>query len=333
MRLIGTLDNEIHARRFSDYLKSKEIANSFEFSFNPATNQMSYQVWIHDEDRLDEAKKELDAFQKEPSLAKYDVAPIEPDPVIDEGPPPEPKRFKNYLTNFFLLLCIFLFFMNMGEEKKLKETKTLILTPLQEKLIFDPPPSLEAPYWRGIYDWVIAKINKTDSSLGEGPLFSKILEGEVWRAFTPVLLHNDLLHILFNMLWLWFLGRPIEQRIGSLRMLILAILTGVFANVIQYIMSGPLFFGFSGIITGLAGFIWMRERVAPWEGYPLNRATIWFLMIFIGAIFLLQLVSFFIQIFTTISFSPHIANSAHIAGALMGAFLGRFKFFAQRVHK
>ncbi len=81
----------------------------------------------------------------------------------------------------------------------------------------------------------------------------------------------------------------------------------------------------------LAGFIWMREKIAPWEGYPLNRATILFLLIFIGAMFALQLSSFFIQVFTTLEFAPNIANTAHIAGALIGALLGRFSYFAQRV--
>jgi GlpG protein len=99
----------------------------------------------------------------------------------------------------------------------------------------------------------------------------------------------------------------------------------------QYLMSGPFFIGYSGIVTALAGFTWMRERIAPWEGYPLNRATILFLVLFIGAVFVLQAASFFIQIFSNQDFAPNIANTAHIAGAIIGAYLGKFKFFAQRV--
>ena len=98
-------------------------------------------------------------------------------------------------------------------------------------------------------------------------------------------------------------------------------------------MSGPLFIGYSGIVTALAGFIWMRERIAPWEGYPLNKGTILFLLFFVGAIFALQVVAFCIQIFSHYNFAPNIANTAHIAGALIGAYLARFPFFAQRVCK
>lgn len=97
-------------------------------------------------------------------------------------------------------------------------------------------------------------------------------------------------------------------------------------------MSGPFFIGYSGIITALAGFIWMRERLAPWEGYPLNRGTIYFLLFFILAILGLQVAAFFIQVLTTYDFAPNIANTAHISGAVIGALLGRRKFFAQKVH-
>ena len=96
-------------------------------------------------------------------------------------------------------------------------------------------------------------------------------------------------------------------------------------------MSGPFFVGYSGVVTGLAGFIWMRERIAPWEGYPLNRATLLFLLFFILAIFGLQFAAFLMQIFSSRTFAPNIANSAHIGGILIGAYLGQFRFFMQRV--
>ena len=31
---------------------------------------------------------------------------------------------------------------------------------------------------------------------------------------------------------------------------------------------------------GMAGFIWMRQRKAPWEGYPLHPSTFSFLGLF-----------------------------------------------------
>lgn len=371
MRQVGTLSNENEARRFSRHLTSRGIVNKCEVVFDSATGHMSYQFWVHDEDNLAAAAAAFNEFLQNPSHPKFD-APIieEPEPHVpreEEVPPPPPRRFKTYATHFFLSLCALLFFLTTLQEIPLQKEglsdATFMMTPLQAALMFDLPPifdrveeiikkyenekvdrvppevaaELEAaektPYWRGIYDWVISKIQGGEVSLDEGPLFFRIRQGEVWRLFTPVLLHGNLLHILFNMLWLWYLGRPIEERIGPMRTLLLTLIAGIGSNIVQYLMSGPFFIGYSGIVMGLAGFIWMRERIAPWEGYPLNKGTVLFLFFFIAAIFALQVVAFFIQVFTSTHFAPQIANSAHIAGAVIGAFLARSSIFAQRVAK
>ncbi len=371
MRIVGTLSNENHARRLSNYLAHQGMANSCDVSFDAASGHMTYQIWIHDEDKISIATALFQEFQQNPSNPKFDAPVVieEPPTAVEEEPqpPPPPHRFKNYLTTFFLALCAFIFFLTTMQEIPLRKEglseSTFLMTPLQALFMYDLPPifselekiiekyeltdetlkeippqvkqeiqALEkAPYWRGIYDWVVKKLTKQTPI--EGPLFIRLRQGEAWRLFTPCLLHSDLLHILFNMLWLWYLGRPIEQRIGPSRYLLLTLVGGIGSNTIQYLMSGPFFIGYSGIVTTLAGFIWMRERIAPWEGYPLNKATILFLLFFIGAIFVLQLVAFFLQIFTTHNFAPNIANTAHIAGAIIGALLARYSLFAQRVHK
>jgi GlpG protein len=186
------------------------------------------------------------------------------------------------------------------------------------------------PYWRGLSDVLFLKYKGGDTSFAMGPLFTKIKEGEIWRLFSPVFLHGPIFHILFNMIWLWVLGKQIEQRVGAFRYLLLTLLVGVFANTVQYITSGPFFLGYSGVITGLAGFIWSRKSVAPWEGYPLPGAMILFLVVFIGAMAALQVISLGVALFTTLSFNMNIANSAHIAGALLGALIGRLNFFEAR---
>jgi GlpG protein len=287
----------------------------------------------------------------------------------EEAPPSEPPahRFKPHLTHFLIALCAMIFFLCSLQKLPLLKLglseESFQMTPLPAQFMYDLPSAYEkleaiiekyeirdtkieevpaeikreiaaannTPYWKGIYAWVVGKIKGEDTSSGEGVLFYQIRKGEIWRLVTPCLLHKDLLHILFNMLWLWYLGRPIEERIGPFRMLLFTLIAGAGSNTIQYFMSGPFFIGYSGIVTALAGFIWMRERIAPWEGYPLNRATILFLLFFIGAIFALQVTAFFIQIFSSYNFAPNIANTAHIAGAVIGALLAKSSFFAQRV--
>lgn len=373
MRMVGTLSNENQAQRLVRYLTSQDIGAKCEVSFEAATGHMSYQIWILEEDKISKAAAFFEEFRQAPSDPKFDAPIVqEPEPQYineEDVPPPPPHRFKPHLTHFFLALCSLVFFLTTLQEIPLRKEgfseSTFLMTPLQALFMFDLPPAFadlemamekyeignkkletmppelkaalekaeKSPFWHGLYDWVVAKIKAQDTSLDEGTLFFRIRQGEVWRLFTPALLHGNLLHILFNMLWLWYLGRPIEQRIGSFRTLLLTLITGVGSNVVQYLMSGPFFIGYSGIVMGLAGFIWMRERVASWEGYPLNKPTILFLFFFIAAIFALQVVAFFIQIFTSSNFAPNIANTAHIAGGVIGAYLARFSFFAQRVAK
>lgn len=368
MRVVGILSHENHARRLAQYLMSQGIANNCEVSFDSANGHMAYQIWIHEEDKIGVAQSIFEKFQKSPTDSQFDAPILAPEPVPSkEGEESPPHRFKTHLTHFFIALCAILFFLNTLQEIPLRKEglseQNFLLTPLQTQFMYDLPPAfqkLEAiiqkyeidgskelsppvkeeieaanriPYWKGIYGWIVGKIKGEDTSSGEGELFIQIRQGEIWRLFTPCVLHKDLLHILFNMLWLWYLGRPVEERIGPGRTLLLTLIAGIGSNTIQYFMSGPFFIGYSGVITALAGFIWMREREAPWEGYPLNKATLLFLLFFIGAIFVLQLAAFLIQIFTTYHFAPNIANTAHIAGAVIGTLLARSHFFAQRVKR
>lgn len=354
MRLIGTLQSEPEAHRFGAYLKANGMETNCEPIFDPQTGHVDYQIWIHDEDRIQEAEKIFDQFRQSPSDPQYDTA-APPPPPLPRQPQPVPRTFKTHLTTFFLILCTLVFYLQTFEELPiLKEglpEEAGLFAPINLLFYYDLPAPIaqlgkeiqqddpaaktdlvdveKMPFWHGIYDWVVLKIKKESTAPAEGPLFSSIRQGEIWRLFTPVLLHGNLLHILFNMIWLWVLGRPIEMRIGPFRTLILTLVTGIGSNTVQYLMSGPFFLGYSGIVMGLAGFIWMRERLAPWEGYPLNRPTILFIALFIGAIFVLQVFTFFMQIFTTHTFFPNIANSAHIAGAIIGALLAKLHYFSR----
>jgi len=267
------------------------------------------------------------------------------------------------LTFFLISLCAFLFLWNEGEEVALYKAKgplavVLGTTPLEKELLFDYPSSFaavdqfvqecpienvkeikdlsekeyayleqadKAPSWKGVYGLLF-----TPQESSSGPLFEKIRQGEVWRLFSPALLHRDFLHILFNMAWLWMLGRQIEERIKKSKMVFFILIVGIVSNVAQYLMSGPYFIGFSGVVAGMVGFIWMRQKMAPWEGYPLSRATVLFVFFFVLAIGALEVFSLLFQIFAHITLPVSIANTAHIVGALTGIGLARLPFFARR---
>lgn len=190
---------------------------------------------------------------------------------------------------------------------------------------------LHTPYWQGIYDKLVTKIKIPDAAWNfDAPLFEKERQGEIWRLFSPVLLHSDLFHLLFNMVWLVVLGRQIEQRLGKGRYLLFLLLAAFLTNTAQYIMSGSNFLGFSGILCAMLTFVWFRQKNAAWEGYLLERGTMAFVTFFILFLFSIQLISFGIEIFSDTSFSVGIGNAAHMSGALVGYIFSKMKLFAWR---
>lgn len=280
--------------------------------------------------------------------------------------PRNPPRFT--LTNFFILMCGLIFIWNNFEKIQLADNIGLgavelgATTQIEQTFFFDDPgyfkvvnefftlypvktvedlqklppeaqtcfKKVEAyPTWKGFFDIVAARNLGEWKALPKGSLFHNIREGEVWRLVTPIFLHGSLLHILFNMAWLWVLGRQIEERIGAWRLCLMVIILAAIPNIAQYLMSGPAFLGFSGVVVGMAGFVWMREKIAPWEGYPLQRVIIVFLFVYVIAMVALELISFFLQYFHLVQLALPIANTAHVVGGIIGIALARLHVFAR----
>lgn len=279
-----------------------------------------------------------------------------------------PRRSSSFsLNNFIILLCGFLFMLNSFQERNITTQKgvealQIGLTPLEQKLVFDYPQyfvnfekfleeypirtpeelkelSVEgqacfekvknAPTWKGVVDLLVKRSWKDYDELPPGTLFGKIRQGEFWRLFTPVLLHGNLLHILFNMAWVWLLGRQIEERLGMFRYLIFSLMVGIIANIAQYLISGPEFLGYSGIVMGMVGFIWMRQKIAPWEGYPLHPTVVRFIVIYVLVLMVLEMVSLGLDFFHVTELYANIANTAHIIGGIAGILLARLPFFSR----
>lgn len=280
---------------------------------------------------------------------------------------PAVNKTKTSLTTYLLLICCILFFIDISTSPNVKSIPTylpsmpILASPLKKQTLYDYPKAFEivdklvklygteklqnpqdlpsegqflvqqfksTPYWQGFYAESLSHGDENLAQNKEAPLFEKIREGQIWRLFSPCLMHNDILHLLFNMLWLIVLGKQIEQRLGPRRYIFLILLAGIFSNTCQYLMGGANFIGFSGILCAMLTFIWMRQTIAPWEGYPLEKSTIAFLLVFILAMFSIQLISYYLEASHQMSISPGIANTAHLSGAAIGLLLGRLSFFA-----
>lgn len=403
MRLIGTLNDPKRGLDFSHFLGRKGIVHHIEVATDKDWGSSNYgtskcDVWIYEEDDVDQAVQWLEEFQANPQNPLFTEQTIYPWPILKDKISPvqspieqtekkiepivPPQKIETppklqwerspmgIITRLILLTCCLLLFAAkfinppVAPPEGLSGSSLLFTSPLEKTLLYDYPytytlidrliklygfEALEStkdlptdaqqlvnqinktPFWDGIYP-LIQKFGFSEGfkKAKDIPKFEKIQQGQYWRLITPVFLHADIFHLFFNMLWLIVLGKQIEQRLSPFRYIILILLLGVFSNTAQYLMSGPNFIGFSGILCGMLTFIWMRLRYAPWEGYELDRMTIMFMLLFIFSMAALQVFSFFIEKSYDLNVSPHIANMAHLSGAFFGLILGRLNFFRWR---
>ena len=132
--------------------------------------------------------------------------------------------------------------------------------------------------------------------------------GQWWRFVSPAFLHFGILHLVFNLLWLADLGRRIELSQSSARLLLVATLAALCANLAQYWhIPGGLFGGMSGVVYGLLGYCWLAgRRYAPGLRLPTGVVVFlvgWMLLCMTG-------------IFSVIG--VHVANAAHVGGFVTG---------------
>jgi membrane associated rhomboid family serine protease len=91
-----------------------------------------------------------------------------------------------------------------------------------------------------------------------GPL---VASGDYWRLLTSTFMHIGPEHLGFNMLVLWFVGTPLEERMGRGRFLLLYLMAGLAGSAGAILVSPCVFtVGASGAIFGLFGAGLVLER-------------------------------------------------------------------------
>jgi len=318
----------------------------------------AFSVWINDDDNIDRAKEIVQKAQHKTPF--YTAPKIKPVPlnlnflqkkfkISRSKKRPQPSAT---WTLFFLLLCIAFFTADAYQRKgslsnQIEHATPTTFSPMRQAFFIDYPQavasqdaSLErninqpptASYWEGIYTLLLMKISgiPADPPPSSNPdhFLERVRQGEIWRLVTPCLLHGDFIHLLFNMLWLIYLGSQIEIRISTFRYILLTVIFAITSNLAQYAVTGPFFLGFSGIVCGLIGFVRSRQRRAPWEGYNLTSATFTFISLFIWTLAALSTLAFFISWYFKTPFGLPLANTAHITGLISGFLFGRLSFFA-----
>ena len=98
-----------------------------------------------------------------------------------------------------------------------------------------------------------------------------------WTPFTYMFLHGDLMHILFNMLGLFFFGPRLEERLGSRHFLGLYLVSGLMGAAFSVFTPHALIVGASGAIFGVFlgfAYYWPRAQIYIWGIIPVEARVL-----------------------------------------------------------
>jgi membrane associated rhomboid family serine protease len=151
--------------------------------------------------------------------------------------------------------------------------------------------------------------------LGFDPnLFTAITQP--WRFVTYMFLHGSGFHLLFNMLWLWWMGRAVEEGLGPRTFSVIYFGAGIggafFHIALSFLYGTSIVIGASGAVFGImVAFAYMYPRVPimllflpPIEARFVVAALIALDVLFIGS-------------------GDNVARLVHLGGALIGYLLVR----------
>jgi len=140
--------------------------------------------------------------------------------------------------------------------------------------------------------------------------WSRVEAGEYWRLLAAVFIHFDGAHLLANMGTFLLVGPPLAHTVGPWRFLFLFLATGVGANIISHELSPTMGLkagasgAIAGVLGGLAGNALRPSPDSRFKGWQRLGALAAFYGMMIG-------------------FGPGRDNTAHVAGVLLGVFIGR----------
>jgi Uncharacterized membrane protein (homolog of Drosophila rhomboid) len=138
-----------------------------------------------------------------------------------------------------------------------------------------------------------------------------------WTLVTYMFLHTGLIHLLFNMLVLYFFGTALERRVGNKQLLGIFFTAGILSAIGYTFLSRPIFnispssmIGASGAIYGVFAALAILE--------PDMRVYVYFVPMKLKY----ALVLFALFDFLMVNSSDMIAHTAHLSGLFVGLYMG-----------
>ena len=147
--------------------------------------------------------------------------------------------------------------------------------------------------------------------------------GYVWQYLTFQFLHLNLTHVILNMLGLFFLGRAVENMIGSRRFLVLYLASGVVGGVFQTLLGliFPNVFGtpVAGASAGVFGLLAALATLEP------HADILLFFVVPVRLMYVAWAGAIGAAFYVLVPAQPGIAHAAHLGGMFGGyAFIRQF---------
>jgi GlpG protein len=275
MRRIGTLSDTAQAGRFRNYLLTRGVDSVIDAD----SDGVSCEIWIHNEDDVEVARREFAQFQASPGDEQFDVddeaerirqaqvdqrwqqrqqrigsQPIDPEPIDPEvletdqskiavgSTDREPTNSRDNgepFDNPTPLLD--------SETRQTGFPVTMAIMALSVIASFatnmGQPRGSRIPGKVTMEQQIFYALSFVDRR-DYGPQkdsFASIKKGEAWRIITPMFLHGNMFHLFFNMFFIFLLGSMIERIHGSYFFLILALLTQIAGMMVQVLLPDAAF--------------------------------------------------------------------------------------------
>ncbi|HEY9714725.1 MAG TPA: rhomboid family intramembrane serine protease, partial [Chroococcales cyanobacterium] len=140
----------------------------------------------------------------------------------------------------------------------------------------------------------------------------KVLAGEYWRLFTYLFLHKDPVHLVVNLIGLYWFGRIAFNIYGTARFLFIFSVSGMLSGIAQTLMAPDvLAVGASGGVMGVLGAV--AAGIFRLKEYLPDR---------VRKIELYWLAGLALSSVVADQFSPLIASYAHAGGMVAGLAFG-----------
>jgi GlpG protein len=320
MREIATLADPTEAQVLVDYLLTQEIDAMVRMEGKVA------EIWIRNEDDVPLAKLHYEEFTANPKDAKYRAA---------TRPAKELRRLQDEVKrNYAALYKDADDFWGRPHPSKVPITITLIVLSIVATIYTEFGNNQDHFYQLAITSQpaVVKPANMEGLSIVElrdqvrAEQWKAIKQGEYWRIITPIFLHLNPLHLLFNTYALYSLCGVIECRRRRYWVIGFILGAAAFSNLIQFILPDVFSFnlaerirqgdvtlgtigfgGMSGVCFALFGYLAGKAVYAPEPGLSIPSDSIYFMM-------------FWLVICMTGAVGS-IANTAHVAGLVFGLVL------------